>query len=82
MGHDLPTTLYYYNDESDSNPYGHTGKPVKATVNDISGKEDKYTLDNDGFQLVHQVTKVTDFLDVENVKTNYYPEIEQLLKEV
>jgi hypothetical protein len=82
MGHDLPTTLFYYNDESDKNPYGHTGKPVKATVKDISGDEAKYNLDDHGFQLVNQVTKVTDFLDEENVKQNYYPEIEQLLKEV
>jgi hypothetical protein len=82
MKHDLPTTLVYYNEESDKDPYAHQGKPISATVNDISGNENKYSLDNDGFQLVYQVTKVTDFLDEANVKTNYYPEIEQLLKEV
>lgn len=82
MKHDLPTTLVYYNEASAKDPYAHQGKPIQATVEDISGNESKYTLDNDGFQLVNQVTKVTDFLDEENVRVNYYPEIEKLLKEV
>jgi hypothetical protein len=81
MRHDLPTTLVYYNEESDTNPYAHQGKPIKATVTDISGNESKYKLDEHGFQLVYQDTKVTDFLDEENVKKNYYPELERLLKE-
>jgi hypothetical protein len=82
MRHNLPTTLIYYNEEGDASPYAHIGRPVKATVTDISGDEDKYNLDDHGFQLVHQVTTVEDFLDKNNVKTQYYPEIEKLLKEV
>jgi hypothetical protein len=81
MGHDLATTLMYYNEASATDPYAHQGKPIPGTVKDISGNESKYTLDNNGFQLVYQVTKVTDFLNEENVKKNYYPEIEKLLKE-
>jgi hypothetical protein len=82
MRHDLPTTLIYYNEASDSDPYAHQGKPIEATITDISGNESKYTLDEHGFQLAYQDTKVTDFLDEENVKKNYYPEIEKLLKDV
>jgi hypothetical protein len=81
MRHDLPTTLIYYNEASASDPYAHQGKSFKGTVTDISGNESKYTLDDHGFQLVNHETKVTDFLDEQNVKKNYYPEIEELLKD-
>ena len=82
MPHDLPTKLNYYNDASDPSPYQHVGMSVDATITDISGREDKFTLDNDGFVLTRQVTKVTDFLDEQNVRTHYYPELVQLMKKV
>jgi hypothetical protein len=82
MGHDLPTKLIYYNEEGDASPYAHIGRPVQATVTDMSGDEDKYNLDDHGFQLVRQVTAVKDFFDKNNVKAHYYPEIEKLLKDV
>ena len=82
MKHDLPTTFYYYNPEADSNPYAHKGKPYKATVNDITGDESKYNLDDHGFALVNHETKVQDFLDPANVEENYYPELVELMKAV
>jgi hypothetical protein len=82
MGHDLPTNLIYYNEEGNASPYAHIGRPVQATVTDVSGDENKYNLDDHGFQLVRQVTAVKDFFDENNVKSHYYPEIEKLLKEV
>jgi hypothetical protein len=82
MGHNLPTKLFYYNEESSKSAYEHQGKPYDGVVTDISGNEDKYKLDHDGFQLVNQTTAVTEFLDEKNVQKNYYPEIEQLLKDV
>jgi hypothetical protein len=82
MKHNLPTTLFYYNEEADTNPYAHQGKPYRATVNDITGDETKYSLDDHGFTLVNHETNVQNFLDPENVKQNYYPELEELMKAV
>jgi hypothetical protein len=82
MPHDLPTKLNYYNDASDPSPYQHVGMSFEATITDITGREDQFTLDNDGFLLTRQVTKVTDFLDEQNVKTHYYPELVELMKKV
>ena len=82
MRHDLPTKLFYYNELGDPSPHKHIGKPVDATITDITGIEDKFSLDNDGFALVHHVSNVDDFRDEKIVQTHYYPELEQLMKEV
>jgi hypothetical protein len=82
MKHNLLTTLFYYNENGDKSPHSHTGKPYSAVINDITGDEEKYTLDDSGFQLVKQDTKVTDFLTPATVEKDYYPELEELLKEV
>ncbi|KAF2401065.1 hypothetical protein EJ06DRAFT_375101 [Trichodelitschia bisporula] len=82
MPHDLRTHLVYFNEEGDASPHNHVGRPVEGTVTDISGREAEFKLDEHGFCLARQVTNVDDFLDEENVKAHYYPEIEQLLKEV
>jgi hypothetical protein len=50
-------------------------------IHDIAGDEDKYTIDSHGFQLVKHESKEKDFLDDEKIKAEYYPEIEQLLKD-
>jgi hypothetical protein len=50
-------------------------------VHDISGDEDKYTIDSHGFQYVKHESKEKDFLDDEQIKAVYYPETEQLLKD-
>jgi hypothetical protein len=39
------------------------------------------SLDRQGFTLVHQVSAVRDFYDQKEVKSVYYPEVEQLLKD-
>jgi hypothetical protein len=56
--------------------------PVEVEVTDISGSEDKYTLDSHGFQIVRHESKEKDFLDEDRIKGDYYPEIEKLLKDV
>lgn len=81
MKHNLPTTLFYYNEDGDASPYAHTGKPCSAVINDITGDEAKYTLDDYGFQLVNQTTKVTQWLNPATVEREYYPELGKLLKE-
>jgi hypothetical protein len=52
-----------------------------VTVNDISGDEDKYTLDSHGFQIYKYQSKEKDFQDDEKIKSEYYAEIEDLLKQ-
>lgn len=69
----------------------HIGRPgtvigpltsLPVLVHDVSGEEDKYTLDTHGFQFVKHESKEKDFLDVEKIKAEYLPETEQLVKEV
>ena len=50
-------------------------------IHDIAGDENKYTIDSHGFQYVKHESKEKDFLADEKIKENYYPEIEQLLKD-
>ena len=50
------------------------------TIHDVSGEEDQYTLDSHGFQYVKHESKEKDFTDDEKIKAEYYPEMEQLLK--
>lgn len=55
---------------------------VEVTVTDITGNEDKYTLDSHGFQIVRHESKEKEFLDDEKIKRDYYLETEELLKNV
>jgi hypothetical protein len=52
-----------------------------VVIHDIAGDEDKYTIDSHGFQIVKHESKEKDFLDDEKIKAEYYPEVEQLLKD-
>ena len=56
--------------------------PLEVVVKDISGHEKEYALDTHGFQLVQHTSKQKEFVDEEVIKAEYYPEVEQLLKEV
>jgi hypothetical protein len=55
---------------------------VEVEVKDISGDEDKYTLDSHGFQIVRHESAEKTFLDDDEIKRSYYAETEQLLKDV
>jgi hypothetical protein len=55
---------------------------VAVEVTDISGQEEKYTLDSHGFQIVRHESKEKSFLDEDQIKSQYYKETEQLLKDV
>jgi hypothetical protein len=65
---------------SESNPE-KPRTPRIATVYDISGEIDDFSLDDHGFQYVKHESKDKDFLDEERIKAEYYPEVEQLLKD-
>lgn len=55
--------------------------PVPETIHDIRGKENDYSLDTHAFQLCRQQTRVHDWTNAEEVETQYYAEMEQLLKQ-
>jgi hypothetical protein len=50
-------------------------------IEDARDREAEFTLDRNGFQLVHAPTTVRDFYDPAQVKEIYYPEVEGLLRE-
>ncbi|KAK4160544.1 amino acid permease-domain-containing protein [Cladorrhinum sp. PSN259] len=56
-------------------------EPQEILVTDITGEEDKFTLDGQGFQIYRHASKEKDFVDDEKIKRDYYPEVEQLLKD-
>ncbi|KAK4184326.1 amino acid permease-domain-containing protein [Podospora australis] len=92
--HNVKTTFNYYKDPGDGSapaPF-YISQPLSALTNrpsvqqevvvtDISGDEDKYTLDSHGFQLHRHESKEMDFADDDQIKAQYYPEVEQLLKD-
>jgi hypothetical protein len=49
-------------------------------VQDIRGNEDRYNLDTTGFQVVKHVSAEREFLDEDQIKRVYYPEVEAILK--
>ncbi|KAH7110598.1 hypothetical protein B0J11DRAFT_599322 [Dendryphion nanum] len=92
--HHVATTLNYWDDPGDGSlptPI-FIGKgritnerPHRAhdfVVKDISGDEDKYSLDRHGFQYCWHDSGETDFVDELAIQSAYYKECEQLLKSV
>lgn len=55
--------------------------PHAAIIHDVRGKEDTVSLDTTGFQFVKHVSKEKDFTDHERIKSEYYKEVEELLKQ-
>ncbi|RYP40356.1 hypothetical protein DL767_001768 [Monosporascus sp. MG133] len=91
--HDVDTVLNYHKPNEDGSPPQPTyvdrpetyERPVDVHpvhITDITGKESDYTLDKNGFQVVPHTAQEKDFLDDDQVRAAYYPETEQLLKDV
>lgn len=53
-----------------------------VTINNGRAAADRFSLEHEGFQLVPHATKVVDFFDQEAMRAVYYPEVEQLVKEI
>lgn len=51
-----------------------------VAVRDITGEEDRYSLDTHGFQLLHHESRTKQFDDVEVLKSDYFPEMVELVK--
>ncbi|KAI1408298.1 hypothetical protein F5Y13DRAFT_204988 [Hypoxylon sp. FL1857] len=90
---DVDTTLNYFKDAEDGSPPKPTyvdkpetyERPVVSHpvhITDVRGRESEFTLDGHGFQYVPHVAQEKDFADDEHIKAVYYPETEQLLKDV
>lgn len=90
--HHVNTQLNYYKDPGDgSEPApNYVGKPetyerpvesLDVTVTDIRGDEKNYNLDRNGFEIFRRESAEKDFVDDDKIKAEYYPEIEQLLKD-
>ncbi|KAF2749360.1 hypothetical protein M011DRAFT_493079 [Sporormia fimetaria CBS 119925] len=92
--HNVSTTLNYWDDPGDgsrptpifigrgriTNERPHVAH--NFVVTDISGDEDKYTLDGHGFQYIHHQSAEKEFTNEASIRTTYYKECEQLLKDV
>lgn len=91
--HDVDTVLHYFKPNDDGSPPEPTyvdrpetfldrprdSRPVR--IQDISGREDHFSLDKNGFQIYKHVSQEKTFLDDEKIKDRYYKETEQLLKD-
>ncbi len=53
----------------------------RVTILDSRAINERLTLDNQGFALVHHRTAIGDFYDDAEVRAAYYPEVEQLVKQ-
>ncbi|EFY94723.1 hypothetical protein X797_010571 [Metarhizium robertsii] len=91
--HHVQTTLTFVKENEDGSPQApiYIGKPesyerptvtIPATIHDISGHEHEYTLDSHGFQFYYHNSQVKEFTDDDKIRADYYPETEQLLKDV
>ncbi|KAL3954238.1 hypothetical protein ACCO45_012194 [Purpureocillium lilacinum] len=92
--HHVATTLNYWDDPGDgSKPTPifigkgriSNKRPHKAhdfVVSDVSGEEDRYTLDGQGFQYCQHKSREELFTDEQQIRTTYYPECEQLVKAI
>ncbi|KAL8807208.1 MAG: hypothetical protein Q9182_000890 [Xanthomendoza sp. 2 TL-2023] len=90
---DVITDFNYYKDPGDGSlpepsyigrpeTYERPAQVQTHVVHDIRGEEEKYTLDAKGFQIHKHVSQETAFVDDEQIKNQYYPEIEDILKSV
>ncbi|KAI1508873.1 GAG-pre-integrase domain containing protein [Pyrenophora tritici-repentis] len=90
---DVEAVLRYHKPNEDGSPpaptyddrpetYYRPTEPHTITVHDVRGQEDQFTLDVNGFQFHKHTSQEKDFVDEEMIKSRYYPETEQLLKDV
>jgi hypothetical protein len=93
LPHNVHTVLNYYKDPADgSSPpatyvdrpetYNRPSEAHPVTVHDVSGHEAEFTLDGNGFQFHRHTATEQNFVDDEQIRSSYYPETEQLLKDM
>lgn len=89
---DVQAELHYHKPNEDGSPPAstYTDRPEtyerpseihSVLVRDIRGREKDFSLDENGFQTHRHTASEKDFLDDEQIKSGYYAETEQLLKD-
>ena len=73
-----------YSAEPGSSPSHYKGRYEEHTVTIQNGRPlvDRLSLDREGFIFINHKTRVKDFYDEEELRSVFYPEIEQLVKEL
>ncbi len=73
-----------YSTEPGSRLINHTGRYEERAVTIHNGRliVDRLSLDREGFIFINHETQVSDFYDEEEVRSVYYPEMEQLVKQL
>lgn len=91
--HTVTATLHYllrgperpvrYVDEPPAGAARYNGidDPREVRIEDARGRENEFTLDRNGFELVRAPTQVQDFYSPGEIEAVYYPEVERLLEE-
>jgi hypothetical protein len=62
-------------------PWNGIDDPRDVLIEDARGRESEFTLDQNGFALLHAPTQVRNFYAPEEVRAVYYPEVEHLLRD-
>ena len=89
---DVHTALNYHKPNEDGSPphptyvdrpetYDRPFESHSVVVKDVRGRESEYSLDSNGFQFYKHPSIEKDFVNDEQIKNQYYKEIEQLLKD-
>lgn len=89
---DVHTILKYHKPNEDGSPPHPTyvdrpetyDRPVEnrpVVVKDVRGRETEFSLDRNGFKFHKHQSVEKDFVDDEQIKSTYYKETEQLLKD-
>lgn len=58
-----------------------TTEEHRVTIRDGRPLRDRFTLEEHGFEFIDHKTAVTDFYDENQLKSVYYPEVEQIIKD-
>lgn len=93
MPRHVKSAINYYKDPGDGSSHPDVTARKRSTFNqpsvdletiihDITGEEEKFTLDRNCFQLYLHKSKVDRFDDEELIKDVYYEEVRQILKKV
>lgn len=88
----MQTVLNYHKPNEDGSPphptyvdrpetYNRPFESHPTTVKDVRGRENEYSLDSNGFQFYRHPSVEKDFVNDEQIKDQYYKEVEQLLKD-
>lgn len=90
---EVEAVLNYFKDNEDGSPpapayvdrpetYERSPAPRQVKITNIAGREAEFSLDKQGFEIICHVAEERDFTDEDHIKAVYYPETEQLLKDV